>query len=161
MCFWYLVWLTVCHSFQLYWLTACIFHLDLSSSCYIPNKINWNQTSMLCSSLVGSCWGYIAHCANVDLSYIHTSTMHFQYFCSTMGTKDLTWTLVEVMAWYRLLSHMYQAPSHNQNQCWSRYIDGLVQERHNSSASAMELRFSCTNPSICRHMVSLACNELN
>ena len=25
-------------------------------------------------------------------------------------------------------------------------IDGLVQERHNSSALAMELRFSCTNP---------------
>ena len=26
-------------------------------------------------------------------------------------------------------------------------IDGLVQERHNSSALAMELRLSCTNPS--------------
>ena len=29
------------------------------------------------------------------------------------------------------------------------YIDGLVQERRHSSASAMELRLSCTNPSIC------------
>ena len=29
-----------------------------------------------------------------------------------------------------------------------RYIDGLVQERRNSSALAMELRLSCTNPSI-------------
>ena len=28
------------------------------------------------------------------------------------------------------------------------YIDGLVQERRNSSALAMELRLSCTNPSI-------------
>ena len=28
-------------------------------------------------------------------------------------------------------------------------IDGLVQERRNSSASAMELRLSCTNPSVC------------
>ena len=27
-------------------------------------------------------------------------------------------------------------------------IDGLVQERRNSSALAMELRLSCTNPSI-------------
>ena len=26
--------------------------------------------------------------------------------------------------------------------------DGLVQERHNSSALAIELRLSCTNPSI-------------
>ena len=30
-------------------------------------------------------------------------------------------------------------------------IDGLVQERRNSSALAMELRLSCTNPSICSH----------
>ena len=28
------------------------------------------------------------------------------------------------------------------------YIDGLVQEKSNSSALAMELRLSCTNPSI-------------
>ena len=28
------------------------------------------------------------------------------------------------------------------------YIDGLVKERRNSSAFAMELRLSCTNPSI-------------
>ena len=27
-------------------------------------------------------------------------------------------------------------------------MDGLVQERHNSSALAMELWFSCTNPTI-------------
>ena len=31
-------------------------------------------------------------------------------------------------------------------------IDGLVQERRNSSANALELRLSCTNPSI-----SLSC----
>ena len=36
-------------------------------------------------------------------------------------------------------------PSHYLKQ-W--YIDGLVQERRNSSALAMELRLSCTNPSI-------------
>ena len=27
-------------------------------------------------------------------------------------------------------------------------VDGLVQERHNSSVIAMEIRLSCTNPSI-------------
>ena len=32
--------------------------------------------------------------------------------------------------------------------CMDSYIDGLVQERHNSSALAMEIRLSCTNPSI-------------
>ena len=29
------------------------------------------------------------------------------------------------------------------------YIDVLVQERRNSIANALELHFSCTNPSIC------------
>ena len=29
------------------------------------------------------------------------------------------------------------------------HIDGLVQERRNSIANALELRLSCTNPSIC------------
>ena len=29
------------------------------------------------------------------------------------------------------------------------YTDGLVQEKRNSGALAMELRLSCTNPSIC------------
>ena len=29
------------------------------------------------------------------------------------------------------------------------YTDELVQERHNSIANALELRLSCTNPSIC------------
>ena len=28
------------------------------------------------------------------------------------------------------------------------YIDGLVQEKRNSIANALELRLSCTNPSI-------------
>ena len=31
---------------------------------------------------------------------------------------------------------------------WSDYFDVLVQERRNSSALAMALRLSCTNPSI-------------
>ena len=31
------------------------------------------------------------------------------------------------------------------------YINGLVQERRNSSPLAMELRISCTNPSTCKY----------
>ena len=38
-----------------------------------------------------------------------------------------------------------------QHQLRSQDIDRLVQERRNSSALAMELRFSCINPSICLH----------
>ena len=32
---------------------------------------------------------------------------------------------------------------------WSLCIDGLMQERRNSIANTLELRLSCTNPSIC------------
>ena len=34
---------------------------------------------------------------------------------------------------------------------WWQHIDGLMQERRNSSALAMELRLSCINPSIWHH----------
>ena len=38
-----------------------------------------------------------------------------------------------------------------------RYIDGLVQERRNSSALAMELRHACTNLSIWRAFENIVC----
>ena len=40
------------------------------------------------------------------------------------------------------------------------YIDGLVQERRNSSAVAMELRLSCTNPLIYVDAFSDCFNEI-
>ena len=40
------------------------------------------------------------------------------------------------------------------------HIDGLVQERCNSSALAMELRLSCTNPSIYNVMQSVMLCEI-
>ena len=43
-----------------------------------------------------------------------------------------------------------------------QYIYGLVQERHNSSALAMELCFSCTNPSICEcSFVKFICKDIS
>ena len=45
-----------------------------------------------------------------------------------------------------------QATNHCLNHWWPSsltHIDGLVQERRNSSTLAMVLRLSCTNPSIC------------
>ena len=40
------------------------------------------------------------------------------------------------------------------------HIDGLVQERRNSSALAMELRLSCTNPSTCQRVQFYYCNNV-
>ena len=42
----------------------------------------------------------------------------------------------------------------NEDPPWS-YFDGLVQERCNSSALAMELHLSCRNPSIFSHEMTL------
>ena len=38
---------------------------------------------------------------------------------------------------------------HNDERKFNEYIDGLVQERRNSIANALELRLSCTNPRYC------------
>ena len=46
-----------------------------------------------------------------------------------------------------LLSYVYWDEGYL-DETWWDHIDGLVQERRNSSALAMELRLSCTNPSI-------------
>ena len=32
---------------------------------------------------------------------------------------------------------------------WKNDLDGIMQERHNSIANALELRISCSNPSMC------------
>ena len=46
-----------------------------------------------------------------------------------------------------------KSPEHQQAWYWlcrdRQHVDGLVQERRNSIAKAMELRLSCTNPSMC------------
>ena len=41
------------------------------------------------------------------------------------------------------------------------HIDGLVQERRNSSALAMELRLYCTNPSTCDMASQITCSQLD
>ena len=61
--------------------------------------------------------------------YTGTSTIPFDE-CTTFSEASLLWYLKLVA-------------TANEND-----IDGLVQERRNSSALAMELHLSCTNPSI-------------
>ena len=40
-----------------------------------------------------------------------------------------------------------------EKHCFCFHINGLMQERHNSIANALELCLSCTNPSICQRMI--------
>ena len=53
----------------------------------------------------------------------------------------------------RILHELKMLPQQNKHTEPRHYIDGLVQERHNSSALAMELHLSCINPS--SHMLIL------
>ena len=77
----------------------------------------------------------------------HTSGIHIEsqiyqqndvpfskvYFCSIMTNRiQIALSSVYTMTWEKMF-----------------HIDGLVQERCNSSALAMELHLSCINPSIC------------
>ena len=62
---------------------------------------------------------------------------------------------LSLLSW--ILAVLYKTPriqdSKDKHGTWSRlwtvdYTNGLVQERHNSIANALELRLSCTKPSI-------------
>ena len=56
--------------------------------------------------------------------------------------------------------HMALYEEAESNMCYVScvgFFDGLVQERRNSSALAMELRFSCTNPAKCTTLLQEFC----
>ena len=95
------------------------------------------------------------HCLSLSLSLSLSLRYNDTIWWQRSGS-----TLAQVMA------DCVMAPSHYLNQCWPAinlctmncmgvhelnlyHINWLVQERRNSIANALELRLSCTNPSIC------------
>ena len=85
----------------------------------------------------------------------------YNKMCSK-GSISNTSALIEVIAWH----WTDEMPLSEPMMVWitDGYFTGLVQERHNSIANALELCLSYTNPSICGHsaLVSstcLSCNE--
>ena len=58
---------------------------------------------------------------------------------------DNTLSLVQVMACFLVWQETITYTKNDQDE----YIDGIEQRRRNSIANALELRLSCTNPSIC------------
>ena len=52
------------------------------------------------------------------------------------------------------MTNSFEKKNTNDGVCWFSHIDGLVQERRNSSALAMDLCLSCTNPPICPREIS-------
>ena len=81
------------------------------------------------------------------------------------GLQTITWTNADLFLWSsgnRLVPscvvEVYILPV---LVIWLwNHFDGLVEERRNSSALAVELRLSCTNPSICELCIFRKCNVL-
>ena len=133
--FWCEMMSLLCH---VYLGTSCsVTDLDLSISLdshnlliSLPNLILWNLF-LLVESLAWSCilsrWR-----GNEVSSPLSPPLSH------SLTHLSLTLTLI--------LTH---CQTHSRYTHSLVHIDGLVQERRNSSASAMELYLSCTNPSIC------------
>ena len=80
--------------------------------------------------------------SSTQCSQNHHSIGHATKFQFTLAAIAETTILVPY-----LLSQV--TATHGSGTCRS-HIDGLVQERRNSTANALELRLSCTNPSISR-----------
>ena len=65
--------------------------------------------------------------------------------------QQIFWTIMNNVCWVKFISVLRH---------WRRnHLDGLMQERHNSSANALELHFSCSNPSICKLLVNAVIAE--
>ena len=86
-----------------------------------------------------------AHCWHISIKWLHIpwkhirSTSHFN-----INHNHMTYHVVVLIYNRSIISSKYCLLSLSK-LC----IHGLVQERRNSSVSALELRLSCTNPSVC------------
>ena len=96
---------------------------------------------------------------------VHTNLLHVRTFKRKIHTNYMFIHSSELSPYYTSIHSIWIVrnvnASHTLDTLWSIYfndyflafmvhdVDGLMQERHNSIANAMELRLSCTNPSMC------------
>ena len=86
--------------------------------------------------------------------------LNFEWYASLVGSArdhtgygyNVTWSLSPYTEWS--LACVGQVTLQRKRGCNVNHIDGLVQERRDSSALAMELRLSCTKPSLCHFVVT-------
>ena len=125
------------------WPIWYLFHYFLLCNTYTLHPKQYATNS--CFVVFGKDWYvHIPHCC-----FIVTGAIIW-YNCSNDNLAILKHTLIA-----RLMGPIYGAhlgpTGPRWAPCWPHklcylVVDGLVQERHNSSALAMELRLSCTNP---------------
>ena len=89
------------------------------------------QTSYSLSSWMGELWGvfWVFNLINVVPQSMQFYMQHLIILDKLLGGPGCIWICEELPVYH--------------------YIDGVVQERRNSIAGALELRLSCANPSSC------------
>ena len=75
------------------------------------------------------------------------SIMSLQINLLSLQSQHYPVTHLNALKWYPMIKHLQVVKLCQHRSAETRY-DGLVQERRNSIANALELRLSCTNPSI-------------
>ena len=106
--------------------------------------VEWSRACVL------SGWiGILAHILQYSYVEILLCPGNTTANCSCLMTRNASVrrNLRRVAKW--VLIHLFSQGNIHVYTCHCVYIDGLVQERRHSSALAMELCISCTNPSIC------------
>ena len=109
-------------------------------NCHLQNYSHFAYVSLCSRTLTSACWGSVWW-------LLCTPCSHFAWCGTSAGAGPAP------PAWGPPPRAPPPSPRHDLgcDSSWNntRYdIDGLVQERRNSSALAMELRLSCTNPSV-------------
>ena len=97
-----------------------------SAECYTSFQ-SWSKPWLLCPDC-GTVYNALKQCMPHCGNACHTAAVH-----ATLGSCMPCHRLTRVCV-------LYWGPA------VQAYIDGLVQERRNSSANALELRLPCTNP---------------
>ena len=75
----------------------------------------------------------------MTLSYLYNAILYTCQWLLYTGMPTLIYVTVDMKTNCNKLQYIHL----------HAHIDGLVQERRNSTANALELCLSCTNPSIC------------
>ena len=99
----------------------------------------WTTSWILLSSV---------HCSSlgdwVPVDFVYSSRFHLLAPHLQMSFSNLTTVIEYQWVFFSMAGRISYS-------WWCHEIDGLVQERRNSSALAMELRLSCTNPLKWKH----------
>ena len=129
--------------------------MDGLRSIYITS-INRHRKLFIWNGMYGLTYVSNGH-AQADLDIINPETWCMKRLCSckSLDLKHIKHCFVEMwLSSNRCKCHavislpMTSRKTSQAHPLGAVYIDGLVQERRTSSAFAMELRLSCTNPSM-------------